>query len=690
MAFKISDYYNQYKDYYGDASLEDVAKDIYDRGGHANQYKDFETFKKTTGMDAEIQADNEKRRPKSFMDKLSEGVASVAPGLEEIPKGLSAGVQQVRGMGYGLGAFAGEVTGAEGLKKWGAKGLKDVEAKTPKAAVGSFSEIENISDLGKYLAYGVSSNLPNMAISLATGGVGGLAGKTLAKGAIEKATAGIVEKEVAKKVAQDIAKKYLTRGVVAGAATSSIGMEAGSIAGDQLNETGKVDPLRAMAGAIPAGLLDVVPEWYLAKKLGWIGKGAHEFKGNLPTRIAKVAGAQFAMEAPTEAVQSAIERASVPGKSITNAEAWDEYINSFILGGVTGGVVGAAGGVFAKGEQQKETREAKKTALSNTIDEGLKNGKLGEEEFTPGKALGIIKAGLDEGIFSADDISEFRKYEKDHPEFKTGLDTISNHAAKNELNAAVDAGIKNGNIGGVDVAPDDILKIIAEYHGKGLYADDDLNNFKEQYPILKTGLNDVLVESAKKKVNDDVPLYLGPEDAAEQSARAREAFTNAAGQRLLPPGQGFTFKDVDYGIPIGEPYGEADVIDVPSVSREIRGLPHAEPVKQLPPGQGFELGDASDIAYPDEFTRKLAEAPEIKAVAPMASIGQESEGSAGTSGIEPGGNLEKAPHSLTYTAVKGNSIFNNVMPENVEQLRSMGYEITENKPAIADAQTVTP
>lgn len=693
MAFKISDYYNQYKDYYGDASLEDVAKDIYDRGGHANQYTDFETFKKTTGMDAEIQADNEKRRPKSFMDKLSEGVASVAPGLEEIPKGLSAGVQQVRGMGYGLGALAGEVTGTEGLKKWGAEGLKDVEAKTPKAAVGSFSEIENVSDLGKYLAYGVSSNLPNMAISLATGGVGGLAGKTLAKGAIEKATAGIVEKEVAKKVAQDIAKKYLTRGAVAGAATSSIGMEAGSIAGDQLNETGKIDPLRAMAGAIPAGLLDVVPEWYLAKKLGWVGKGATEFKGNLPTRIAKVAGAQFAMEAPMEAVQSAIERASVPGKSLTNAEAWDEYINSFILGGMTGAVVGGAGGVFAKGEQQKETREAKKTALSNTIDEGLKNGKLGEEEFTPGKALGIIKAGLDEGIFSADDISEFRKYEKDHPEFKTGLDTISNHAAKNELNAAVDAGIKNGNIEGVDVAPDDVLKIIAEYHGKGLYTDDDLNNFKEQYPILQTGLNDVLVESAKKKVNDDVPLYLGPEDAAEWSARAREAFTNAAGQRLLPPGQGFTFKDVDYGIPVGEPYGEADVIDVPSVSREIRGLPHAEPVKQLPPGQGFELGGASDIAYPDEFTRKLAEAPEIKAVAPMASIGQESEGSAGASGIEPGGNLEKAPHSLTYTAVKGNSVFDNVQPGNVEQLRSMGYEITENKPAKADvpgAQTVTP
>ncbi len=34
----------------------------------------------------------------------------------------------------------------------------------------------------------------------------------------------------------------------------------------------------------------------------------------------------------------------------------------------------------------------------------------------------------------------------------------------------------------------------------------------------------------------------------------------------------------------------------------------------------------------------------------------------------------------TYTAVKGNSVFKSVLPENVENLRSMGYKITENAP----------
>ncbi|MCK9521223.1 MAG: hypothetical protein M0R74_19695, partial [Dehalococcoidia bacterium] len=56
-------------------------------------------------------------------------------------------------------------------------------------------------------------------------------------------------------------------------------------------------------------------------------------------------------------MQSVIERAAVPGKSTTNREAWDEYIDSFILGGLTGGVAGGAGGVVGKqaADRQKDT-----------------------------------------------------------------------------------------------------------------------------------------------------------------------------------------------------------------------------------------------------------------------------------------------------------------------------------------------
>lgn len=289
----------------------------------------------------------------------------------EIPKGLKAGVQQLRGFGYGIGALAGEATGIEPLTEWAKEGLADVEAKSPKPAVGSYKDIESVSDAAKYLAYGISSNLPNMALSITGGGIGALAGRKLVANAAEKAISAAAGKA--------ILKKGLERGALAGAGLSSIGMEAGSIAGDQLTETGKVDPLRALAGAIPAGLLDVVPEWYLAKRLGvfggltgFTGKGA---KDRL-VQGAKEFGKQFALEAPTEAMQSVIERSAVPGKSITNAEAWDEYIDSFILGGMTGGVVGGVGGALKKADTPAQ-KILSNDPLNKQIDDMIKTADPG-------------------------------------------------------------------------------------------------------------------------------------------------------------------------------------------------------------------------------------------------------------------------------------------------------------------------
>ncbi|HOR79022.1 MAG TPA: hypothetical protein PLG04_09585, partial [Anaerolineaceae bacterium] len=282
----------------------------------------------------------------------AEPMREVATLPQEVGKGLKASVQQIRGMGYGLGALVGEAADIGPLKTWSSEGLADVEKKTPLPTTPSYADVTDISDLGRYLAYGIASNAPNLALSLAGGGIGGITGRVAIKKAAEEAVKTALKqgatKEVALAAGKNLINKAIEKGAVIGAGTSSIGMETGSIAGDQLQETGKVDPLRALAGGIPAGLLDIVPEWYLAKKLGWIGKGAKEFTGNRLTRAGKVAGQQFAMEAPTEAMQSVIERTAVPGKSISNAEAWDEYINSFILGGATGGLLGGAGGMFTK------------------------------------------------------------------------------------------------------------------------------------------------------------------------------------------------------------------------------------------------------------------------------------------------------------------------------------------------------
>ena len=90
MPFDIKEYHKKHYDYYGDTPLEEVGRDIYTRGGYDKRYPDFNEFTKAAGMDQAILEDRRKRNPPTFFDKLREGVAHVAPGLEEIPKGLQA------------------------------------------------------------------------------------------------------------------------------------------------------------------------------------------------------------------------------------------------------------------------------------------------------------------------------------------------------------------------------------------------------------------------------------------------------------------------------------------------------------------------------------------------------------------------------------------------------------------------
>ncbi|KIE18608.1 hypothetical protein DS62_12840 [Smithella sp. SC_K08D17] len=69
--FRLQDYYNAYKDFYGDIPLEDVAKDAYTRLEFNKDYATYDHFKKETGIEPLIQEDND-RRARSFLDKLKE------------------------------------------------------------------------------------------------------------------------------------------------------------------------------------------------------------------------------------------------------------------------------------------------------------------------------------------------------------------------------------------------------------------------------------------------------------------------------------------------------------------------------------------------------------------------------------------------------------------------------------------
>lgn len=70
--FDILGYQKENKGYYGDIPLEEVAKDIYSRGGYVEKYPDYDTWKKAKGIEPIIQEDIKRRTPPppSFLDKV--------------------------------------------------------------------------------------------------------------------------------------------------------------------------------------------------------------------------------------------------------------------------------------------------------------------------------------------------------------------------------------------------------------------------------------------------------------------------------------------------------------------------------------------------------------------------------------------------------------------------------------------
>ena len=280
----------------------------------------------------------------SFMDRdfgaaIPEAPAYMPPSpesaglLSEAGKGWKRGKIGLRQTGLGLKALAGDVIGSETMVSEAKAGMETLtaEGEPYAAAVPSYTGVKDIYSGLQYLTGGISENALNMLVSVIGGGIGGVAGRILVGATLKKAATDVIRKA--------IINKAVERGAISGAYAASLGLEAGQIAQQQIEETGDVDTGRAMIGGALAASLDVIPQWYLAKKFGLFGPG-HEFVGGWLKRVGKGAGTQAIVEGPTEAVQTIIENASVPGKDITTKESWDNVINAGIIGAALGVVSG--------------------------------------------------------------------------------------------------------------------------------------------------------------------------------------------------------------------------------------------------------------------------------------------------------------------------------------------------------------
>jgi len=329
--------------------------------------------------------------------------------IGQLGKGIATGLYQLKEMGGGLTALAAEAIKmavpvleplTEPVKEFGIetigaarKGMEPYQAEVP-----SYKNIENVNTALQYLSFGVGTLFPMVAMSALTGGVGAATGKTLARNYLNTLVPALKARGISKEVINQTIKngliKGLERGAMLGGFGSSLGMEAGSITAQKVEEGQNIEPFRVMLGAVPAALLDVLPQFSLVQRTGILKRlglsqaeinlaqeTAKTSKAGLIGRIAKESGKQFMMEAPTEALQSVFENWAAH-KDLTSAESIDDYIDSFLIGGAGGAFFGAFGGAFEKAGGKIEKREQPMTPAS------------GEQPPTPGAATLPVKPPL--------------------------------------------------------------------------------------------------------------------------------------------------------------------------------------------------------------------------------------------------------------------------------------------------------
>lgn len=251
----------------------------------------------------------------AFMRGFKQSLANQQP--EDLANAIE-GMQYLTGLGTNLETGKPDLTTAEQLREY-AKSGKQYERQVP-----SFTDIKGPGDALTYTLESIGSGIGSTLPSLVTGIVGGYAGKRLAgtKGALF--------------------------GTVGGASVPSAEANFGQLY-SALKEEG-IEPKTAAewaAGAtVPITALDVAaPTSWIARLTG---DAKREVMRGLAKRIVQEAAKGMAVEGSTEAAQQAIQAGTVgaaTGKSPFTWQNAKDIADSFLQGGLAGGVMGGAEGV---------------------------------------------------------------------------------------------------------------------------------------------------------------------------------------------------------------------------------------------------------------------------------------------------------------------------------------------------------
>ena len=299
----------------------------------------------------------------------------------EAGAGFARGVDQTQAMGFGLLGLMGEALGVEGLSDLGVDGyIRNMEeaAKNQASVQDPFEEIGGAGDAARYATGIIFEQLPQLALSLVGGGIGGYTARSLASKVVANeigrrikagAAKEVAESEVAQMVAERMLRGAGTKivesstksGALGGAYVANVGQIAGGSFGEIEQETGLRDPVNALGFALLGGALETGAEALLAAPIaGKLMRGTTAPMTGATERalgfnVGPVVGAAgrlagtSAAEGGTEYGQTFTEQAAVasadPNRTLAEVaftpEAERERQISAAAGVVAGGGIGA-------------------------------------------------------------------------------------------------------------------------------------------------------------------------------------------------------------------------------------------------------------------------------------------------------------------------------------------------------------
>lgn len=334
--------------------------------------------------------------------QVSVSPAQQASGDGEFYKGFSRSFAEVPGLIAGMGAYAADVFGADNARDTMLQFAKDRQQQVEQqygSDAASFSNVLSGDVSGWDFLKNSSGYVVGQALqSILTGGVGAAAVKGMAKGGIvaagEKFAADQLAKgataEAAKQATENFLKAEATKagfkGFTLASGAQNLNMEIGSIYPDAVEQAQKEgrtldggDLFRVgAAGAAAAATDTAMDRLALGKVLG--GGKSPGFVG----RAAREIPAGMGRESLTEGVQTELERYGA-GKSLTDAEAMRDVIDSAAVGAIGGGQAGALTSLHRRAEVPNP--------LQPVIDQAQKPGSV--------LSRAVVSAGIPEQAAAA-------------------------------------------------------------------------------------------------------------------------------------------------------------------------------------------------------------------------------------------------------------------------------------------------